>query len=58
MNKYKILVFDLDDTLIDNFENVKYAFKTMIESENESYEEANFLKWYEIDRKFWVSWQD
>ena len=26
MNKYKIVIFDLDDTLIDNLENVKYAY--------------------------------
>lgn len=58
MNKYKILVFDLDDTLIDNFENIKSAFQAMVENENESYEEKNFLKWYEIDKKFWKDWQD
>lgn len=37
MNKYKILIFDLDDTLIDNLENVRYAFKMMIKSKNEQY---------------------
>lgn len=58
MNKYKIIIFDLDDTLIDNFENVKYAFKTMIESKNELYTEKSFLRWYEIDKKFWKDWQD
>lgn len=58
MNKYKILIFDLDDTLIDNYQNVKYAFSRMIESENETYNEENFLNWYEIDRDFWKKWQD
>lgn len=58
MNKYKIIIFDLDDTLIDNFENVKYAFKTMVETKNEPYNDDNFLKWYEIDTKFWRDWQD
>ena len=52
MNKYKIIIFDLDDTLIDNFENVKYAFKTMVESKNELYTEKSFLRWYEIDKIF------
>lgn len=58
MNKYKILIFDLDDTLIDNLENVKYAFKIMIKSKNEEYNEENFIRWYQIDKKFWHDWQD
>lgn len=58
MNKYKILIFDLDDTLIDNKENVRYAYTKMIESIGEEYTEDNFNKWYEIDKKFWKDWQD
>ena len=58
MKKYKILIFDLDDTLIDNLENVKYAFKIMIESKSEEYNEEDFIRWYEIDKKFWKDWQD
>lgn len=58
MNKYKIFIFDLDDTLIDNLENVKYAFKKMIESKNEKYSDNSFIVWYEIDKKFWKDWQD
>lgn len=27
MKDYKIIIFDLDDTLIYNLENVRYAFK-------------------------------
>lgn len=58
MSKYKILIFDLDDTLIDNYENVRYAFKVMIESKNEQYNDEKFVKWYNIDKKFWKDWQD
>ncbi len=58
MNKYKILIFDLDDTLIDNFENVRYAFKMMINSKDEKYIEEDFERWYKIDKKFWSDWQD
>lgn len=58
MNKYKILIFDLDDTLIDNLENIRYAFTKMIEYRNENYNENNFLRWYEIDKRFWADWQD
>lgn len=58
MSKYKILIFDLDDTLIDNLENVRYAYTKMIESIGEKYSENGFKKWYEIDKKFWKDWQD
>ena len=58
MNKYKILIFDLDDTLIDNLENVKYAFKRMIESKNEKCSNDSFRVWYKIDKQFWKDWQD
>lgn len=56
--KYKILIFDLDDTLIDNRENVRAAFKRMIEVENKPYSDGEFERWYEVDRKFWIDWQD
>lgn len=58
MNKYKILIFDLDDTLIDNLENIKYAFKSIIKSKNEEYKEEDFRRWCKVDKKFWEDWQD
>ncbi len=58
MSKYKILIFDLDDTLIDNLESVRYAFKKMIETENEEYNDNNFIRWYNIDKRFWREWQN
>ena len=58
MNKYKILIFDLDDTLIDNLENLKHAFKLMVQSRNERYNEEDFIRWYKIDKQFWNDWQD
>ena len=58
MDKYKILIFDLDDTLIDNLENVRYAYTKMIESIGKKYSELGFKKWYEVDKKFWKDWQD
>ena len=57
-DKYKVIIFDLDDTLINNLENVRHAFKKMIEQRNEVYSEEEFKKWYEIDKKFWKDWQD
>lgn len=56
--KYKILIFDLDDTLIDNTENTKSAFETMLAACGEKFSDAEFSRWYEIDRQFWIDWQD
>ena len=30
MSKYETLIFDLDDTLIDNNQSIKYAFSIII----------------------------
>ncbi len=56
--KYKILIFDLDDTLIDNKENVRTAFSRMLEANDLTYSDTEFERWYEIDKKFWLDWQD
>lgn len=58
MKAYKILLFDLDDTLIDNIENVRYAFQRTVERKNELYTEESFQRWYELDRQFWRDRQD
>ena len=55
---YKILIFDLDDTLIDNRENTRAAFRRMLMAYQQDYSDKEFERWYEIDRKFWVDWQD
>lgn len=52
--KYEVLIFDLDDTIIDNLENVKYAFKKMSEYLGKIYTEEKFEKWYEFDKKYWI----
>lgn len=58
MKKYKILIFDLDDTLINNLENTRHAFKKMLESVGLTYTDEKFLTWKEIDEKFWRDHQD
>ena len=45
---YSILIFDLDDTLTDDLENCREAFKIMIASRNEEYKEENFLRFKRI----------
>ena len=56
--QYKILILDLDDTLIDNRESVKAAFKRLLKHEGAVYSEEAFDRWYRIDRQFWNDWQD
>lgn len=56
--KYKILIFDLDDTLIDNTESVRAAFRIMLKARNIAYSDGSFAAWYGIDKKFWLDWQD
>ena len=56
--KYKIIIFDLDDTLIDNKKNVEAAFAAMTEAQGLSYNPKDFDRWYMIDKQFWLDWQD
>lgn len=58
MSKYEVILFDLDDTLIDNLENVRYAFTKMVESVGELYTEEDFKRWYELDKQFWLDFHD
>lgn len=51
--KYKYLIFDLDDTLIDNIENVRWAFKRMLEYLKLEYSDEYFNEWYFFDKQFW-----
>lgn len=50
---YKILIFDLDDTLTNDFENTKQAFKIVMKYRKEEYTEEKFLKFHKIDKKTW-----
>lgn len=53
MDKYKVLIFDLDDTLIDNSENIRHAYAKMVKEMGEEYTDTSFKRWYDIDKKFW-----
>lgn len=50
---YKTLIFDLDDTLTDDHENTKEAFKILMNSRNEEFSEENFDRFYKIDKYVW-----
>lgn len=57
-DRYKILIFDLDDTLIDNMANTKAAFEIMLNANDEKFSDDKFSHWYNLDKKFWTDWQD
>lgn len=54
MRKYETLIFDLDDTLIDNRENIRYAFKNMLKYLNKEYNDELFEEWLLFDKQFWI----
>jgi HAD superfamily hydrolase (TIGR01549 family) len=58
MKKYEILLFDLDDTLIDNVENIRHAFKEMLNYMDELYSDEKFERWYQLDKNFWQEMQE
>ena len=50
---YNILIFDLDNTLTDDYENIKEAFKFLLKNRNEKYTQEKFEKFHEIDKETW-----
>lgn len=50
---YKYLLFDLDDTLTNDYENCKIAFTVTLNSVGEEYSDEKFFKFREIDKKTW-----
>lgn len=54
MTKYELLIFDLDDTLINNEENVRYAFRKMTELLGYPYSDELFNRWQAFDKQFWL----
>jgi FMN phosphatase YigB (HAD superfamily) len=57
MHKYETLIFDLDDTLIDNNSSINYAFKMMINELNIAYSDSLYSKWKEFDNAYWHTWE-
>lgn len=58
MKKYDILLFDLDDTLIDNTENIRHAFKEMLSYMGDTYTDEKFNRWNKLDKQFWIDRQE
>jgi FMN phosphatase YigB (HAD superfamily) len=50
---YTTIIFDLDDTLINNKENIKEAIREVLKYKGEEFTEEKFKEWYELDVQFW-----
>ena len=50
---YKIIIFDLDDTLIDNTKNIQNGFKEVLKYRNEKYSEEKFEYFEKHDKSYW-----
>ena len=50
---YNVIIFDLDDTLTNDEENIKEAFKEVMKHRKETYDDNKFSKFYKIDKKTW-----
>ncbi len=57
MTKYKTLIFDLDDTLIDNNESIKYAFSIILKYLNIPFNNQLFEAWKKFDNSYWHIWE-
>ena len=57
LNKYKYLLFDLDDTLLDFGKAQILAFKKLLEDENIEYNDEIFEKYETINKSLWRSFE-
>lgn len=58
MRKYDAILFDLDDTLIDNDESMKYAIYEICKSIGISWNDDIFMKWKQFDIDYWSEWEN
>ena len=57
IDKYKYLLFDLDDTLLDFGKAQVLAFKKLLEDENIEYNDELFEKYETINKSLWRSFE-
>lgn len=50
---YKKIIFDLDDTLCDDYENIKHGFYTILKIKEEELTQDKLKRFLEIDKKYW-----
>ena len=51
--QYKYLLFDLDDTLVDDYESRAYAFEQILKYKNEKVSKEKIDDFIKIDNQFW-----
>lgn len=51
--EYKYLLFDLDDTLVDDYKNRAYAFSKILENKKEKVTQQKIDRFIKIDKQFW-----
>lgn len=49
----KCLIFDLDNTLVSDTENIRGAYQNVLKFLNRPYTEDGFQKWLRFDREYW-----
>ena len=57
LDKYKYLLFDLDDTLLDFGKAQVLAFKRLLEDENIEYSDESFEQYETINKSLWRSFE-
>ncbi len=50
---YKMLLFDLDNTLVDDDENRKYAIKQILIERKENVNDEKIENFINLDNQFW-----
>lgn len=58
MQKYKVLAFDIDDTLVDDVAAIKYAISQVYEHLHIISTEENMLQYVHFDEYFWKRFQE
>ena len=58
MRKYDTILFDLDDTLIDNSKAILFAFKEVLKFLQIPYSEELYRAWLKFDEVYWKDFSD
>lgn len=53
MKNYEVILFDLDDTLINDTESRRFAYKKMVNYFEIPYTEEGFFRWITFDTHYW-----
>ncbi len=56
MKNYDVILFDLNDTLVNDTENRRFAYQCMIEYFGFPYSEEGFLHWLSFDNLYWKTY--